>query len=871
MNDPIRTSLRCLAPLLASALASTAFAQTAVSTTAADDQPITLSAFEVTSSRDAGYRVENSVATTGIAMPLDKTPLPITVVTDQFLKDANLEGFQGALAYVSDVALDPNSEDGNNPPGLGVGQSQPNLTRFRGQPYNGTYRNGLRQQFGFYTENVDRVEVAKGPMAVFIGGSTLGGEVNLVTKKPVFHPFNEADFRVASHDSYQVNLDSTGPLNPTVAYRVIASYKDGNTWRDYSHSQVLFVNPQVLWRPFAKLSTRLDVEYRKAKGNLVSQNTASTQNYQDAFNNPPQSLLDLGKKTLGRPFTVAEYRNRIGLAFGTWRQDVYDTTGQWVTLGQGEGLTDGYAPDGRAYNYFGPHAGFETELSLVESETTFAPTKWLELRLLGRYMHTRLYQDYYWYGSRIYPAGNTALISGDSFRLKDDALDGKLEGVIKKRVWRINNMLLLGTQLSHDTREQEQGAWDYSTLPSVTGSPNVFGGPAVLTGRNVFTYFDPRTQPFPDTSLAQRWADDVYAAGVPSRAYNETDSQAAYAAGSVNWGRLWLTGGFRRDGNHVVTESRDRNDAITTTGGVLQRSVRTWTYTNSWMYGAVLELLHGVNAYASYNYGETYQPGSMVGSAYGNPPVVITRAEADANPRPNATGTGKEAGLKFDLYKDKLSASVGWFSLVRGGVLVTDSGRTALDPRNAGTEVDPNPNTADPSVRYKVGWLMAVNGDQTSGYETDIVWTPTPNYSMILGASHLTKNVQTVDRPASNDPTILRTYTVLNGRPLENAPDDTFRVFQRYKFTDGALKGFSAGLGVRYQSSQMPSANDVNWGLVFPAYTVADATFGYATTIHHRKTEFQFGVTNLTNRSYFEGNRIFGAPREYSFTTRVYF
>ena len=194
---------------------------------------LVLSAFEVRSAKDSGYRVQNSVATTGVAQALMDTPLPITVITGEFLRDTGKSGFLGALSYVSSVALDDNAPNGNFSPGAGRGNGQPNLTRFRGQPYNGTFRNGLRQFYGFDTENVDRIEVAKGPMAVFIGGATIGGEVNNVTKKPLFARQQEATVRIGSHDTYKASVDLTGPINrdKTLAYRVILSHRDGNQWQ----------------------------------------------------------------------------------------------------------------------------------------------------------------------------------------------------------------------------------------------------------------------------------------------------------------------------------------------------------------------------------------------------------------------------------------------------------------------------------------------------------------------------------------------------------------------------------------------------------------------------------------------------------------
>jgi outer membrane receptor protein involved in Fe transport len=256
------------------ALLSPLVAQTATSTATMNpptgkDEPVTLSVFEVTSSRDSGYRVQNAVATTGIAQALIDTPLPITVVTEEFLRDAGLRGFLGAVSYVSAIATDDYTANGNYAPG--IGGSQGNLNRFRGQPFNGTFRNGLRLARGFDTENVDRIEIAKGPLAVFVGGATLGGEVNVVTKQPQFSRRGEVSFSAGSNETYEAAVDVTGPIDArkTLAYRVLASQRNGNTWRDESDFQTTYLSPQLLWRPNARLNLRLVYVQSYGKRNLV--------------------------------------------------------------------------------------------------------------------------------------------------------------------------------------------------------------------------------------------------------------------------------------------------------------------------------------------------------------------------------------------------------------------------------------------------------------------------------------------------------------------------------------------------------------------------------------------------------------------------
>ncbi|HEY0944723.1 MAG TPA: TonB-dependent receptor plug domain-containing protein [Opitutaceae bacterium] len=871
----------CVACALLGGLSGAALvAQTAPPAPAADpvDEPIVLSAFEVNSTKDTAYRVQNSVATTGVAQQLVSTPLPITVITNEFMRDAGLEGFTGALAYASSITLDPHTGNGNYAPGFGRGNSQPNGTRFRGQPYNGTFRNGLRLPTGFDTENVDRIEVAKGPMAVFVGGATLGGEVNVVTKKPQFNRKEEVTVRIGSHDYYRFSVDATGPINDQFAYRVIFDYNDKNTWRDWSHSQSVFMNPQVTWNITDKLTTRFDGYYRKGWGNLVSQNVSSTQNYQDDYNNPSAGLLALGTRRTtgagaGQPYTIDEYRQRIGQAFGTWRQDVFDATGQWVGLGDGEDLIEGPAPTGRRYNWYGPNAEFEEPVWLFENETTLVATDWFQARAMGRYMEAKQHHDYYSFGQRVYAAGNTPLSSGSATRQKQTSEVAKLEGVLKKAFWIFDGTLLLGGEYSGDETRVEDAFFDYSGLSPVPGSPNVGFSPATLTGSQIYQYFDPRVHAFPDTRLVTRWPSEVRAPGQLAYSYSKSIFRTGYSAASLGiWdNRITFTGGVRRARGYSVNASLDPAEEVVVVNGVPQTSAQKPAATDSWMYGASVRVIKGLYAYASYNRGESTRGGSLVSRvSFGNAPLdIVSAAEQAANPAPNDIGTGKEAGLKFEFFDRKLTGSVGWFQLTRGNILVSDIVRSSADPRNVGTELDTNPDTTNPGVRGWVQWLRPIDGNISEGFETDLVWTPTPNYSLVLGASHLTTNEITVNRPPTSDPVQLREYTVVNGRPLDLAPDDMIRVFQRYVFTSGTLKGASIGAGVRYQSSFMPQGSSVNWGLVFPGYTVGDLVLGYDTRLWGRNVAFTLNVDNVTNSTYIEGQRVFGAPREFFLSMRI--
>ncbi|WP_246733528.1 TonB-dependent siderophore receptor, partial [Methylobacterium sp. BTF04] len=84
--------------------------------------------------------------------------------------------------------------------------------------------------FPFDTWNVERIEVLRGPASVLYGDGAIGGVVNVVTKKPVFTPINEARAALGSDGIARLALDSGGPIGDAVAYRFNISGNRAGGW-----------------------------------------------------------------------------------------------------------------------------------------------------------------------------------------------------------------------------------------------------------------------------------------------------------------------------------------------------------------------------------------------------------------------------------------------------------------------------------------------------------------------------------------------------------------------------------------------------------------------------------------------------------------
>jgi iron complex outermembrane recepter protein len=84
--------------------------------------------------------------------------------------------------------------------------------------------------FPFDTWNVERIEVLRGPASVLYGDGAIGGIVNVVTKKPVFTPLNEARAALGSDGLARLALDSGGPIGESLAYRFNISGNRAEGW-----------------------------------------------------------------------------------------------------------------------------------------------------------------------------------------------------------------------------------------------------------------------------------------------------------------------------------------------------------------------------------------------------------------------------------------------------------------------------------------------------------------------------------------------------------------------------------------------------------------------------------------------------------------
>ncbi|KXU36823.1 hypothetical protein AXK11_03235 [Cephaloticoccus primus] len=262
-----RNTGRFFAGLLA-AVTCTATAQTTAPNPAvADEEPVRLPVFDISSERANAYRAVDSMSGSRIRQALIDTPATINVVTSDFIKDIGAVSMIDATQYISGVG------HGYLSGASGIADRQV----IRGFQLSGRSIDNFAT-IGSFQSNLDpalieRIEIVKGPNAILAPTGNPGGSVNVITKAPQFEASQVAVLELAEELGNRLSVDSTGPLPGTdrFAYRVTSGYQDAHS---FVPGKILNknVNPQVVWAisPTTQLKLKGFLINWEARGAAVS-------------------------------------------------------------------------------------------------------------------------------------------------------------------------------------------------------------------------------------------------------------------------------------------------------------------------------------------------------------------------------------------------------------------------------------------------------------------------------------------------------------------------------------------------------------------------------------------------------------------------
>jgi iron complex outermembrane recepter protein len=238
---------------------------------AGETEIVTLSPFEVTTEKDKGYRATNSISGSRINTPIKEIPMPIEVITDDFVQDVGAVDLRQSLRYSAGVILQSQNDQGanqfygaggvHNPEGATANKTQSTF-KIRGYITDVVLRDGYRRQSATDSINISRIEIIRGPAALLYGIGNFGGIVNYLPKTPEREHSTAVRASYGSHEFKRLSVDTTGPLDQDgkTAYRLTGAWQDTTNHTELYHEDHWFISPSFNWKPTQKTSILIDAE-----------------------------------------------------------------------------------------------------------------------------------------------------------------------------------------------------------------------------------------------------------------------------------------------------------------------------------------------------------------------------------------------------------------------------------------------------------------------------------------------------------------------------------------------------------------------------------------------------------------------------------
>ncbi len=201
-----------------------------------------------------GYSAATADSTSKTLIPLKDLPASIQVVPHEVLRDRGVTRTDQLLENVSGV-LAESSYGGNGATFFNI----------RGFSENNGLRDGFRN-FGYFgfrdVQNIERVEVFKGPAGALYGGvGAVGGYVNTVSKQPGLQNFGELGVTAGSYGLVRTALDVNRTLGNDVSIRLNGAYEDNSTFRHTGGYDSWSIAPAISWNDRHGTSLTLLTEF----------------------------------------------------------------------------------------------------------------------------------------------------------------------------------------------------------------------------------------------------------------------------------------------------------------------------------------------------------------------------------------------------------------------------------------------------------------------------------------------------------------------------------------------------------------------------------------------------------------------------------
>ena len=203
---------------------------------------------------------------------LQDLPLTVTALTNDDIYERGVTSILDLSDYTPGFYTETVGRRDSNPYFRGLVVNTSVVDRQNSSVFvDGFFVLGTAATFGF--NNIERVEVLKGPQSALFGRATFGGAVNYITKSPGDELAIDADLDLGEHSRSDIAVTVSGPLfgMDTVKGMVsIRSYSFGGEWKNVAthednatigDEKTRAISGKLVWEPSENLALTLSASY----------------------------------------------------------------------------------------------------------------------------------------------------------------------------------------------------------------------------------------------------------------------------------------------------------------------------------------------------------------------------------------------------------------------------------------------------------------------------------------------------------------------------------------------------------------------------------------------------------------------------------
>jgi outer membrane receptor protein involved in Fe transport len=844
-------------------------------TSPSGDEVATLSPFEVDESKASGYLETTSVTATRIGTEIMDTPISIQVIGSQFLEDTGVNNFENAFHYISGVFVDDQ----------GYFRPQGSM-KIRGFEPEAIYRNGFPEYYNFSTDSIERIEVIKGPSAVYFGRESPGGIVNYVTKEPQFVNQASMTATVGSSAYNKGLIDSQAvTADKKLAVRVVASAVHSQSFLDAASERSNFALVASAWRPSSKFELKFDLEHYE--------------NYYSGTG--PTGLED------NPAWVTAETGSPNPVTLGQWQVQQFKATGILPAA-----FTSNWYPRGYRFNKDGSGSFEQGRTNVGDIVANVEISRNLNLHLAFNHVVTGSTQALFLNSdpgqlpvgpiqthvqgdSEFAPAGPT-LAADDSLTslnygfniapwsmvfdrptapyLRDEQINQNVRNTIQADI----SYLFFMLRGSHTLVVSVNYSDDVYFQPFMLLNPGAFATSGIIPGwSTLFAGSSPFSQwisPFQTNfgNEANGWDPLDLKTVQYDRIPNLRSLQyklstqigaASYWSGQNSYDKDFscdYQGQYLDDEINVLVGVRDNiydNVEDNQTGYISKYYAAAAT---TWQGGATVRIAKNFTFYAGAS--QSFLPLGTINPMIKNAAGQVIGGGGALKPE---QGRGWDSGLKADFMHHELNGSLSVFDVDRFNIVQADSvGQNALI------------SAGDSLFGGSTGTLYQNSGlERTQGVELDVVYTPIRNDQVVIDYSYYWTHAIVQDVAANINVASGGTFvpSAIDGTPIpgdltQNAnrhnlaevPATLAGIWNKYIFTGDATKGLALGLGVNFQGASAASQSAITSTIINSSVALVDALIEYQTTIAGCRTKLTINANNLLNKHYTSNAVGIGTP-----------